>query len=790
MLYGCSPPLSSQDDYKAAVPSNTLFVAGGWDKKYSRIGRAWKDICGIAEYIELKNAGHALLVEEPEKVAAIISDFVDEKVSREEDNDVVPTTDDPTLTATSVQKEKEVTAAPIQLHQVGIMEYDSFSIDVGAAGNEKGVRGIGWGDSARLGNGKQLKRREGFIISLASRDGMAVGVGEVSPLKGLHKESLDEAECQLKLIKQSLESPSLEKRAEFNAERVLSFDGSLTLCTDAIFGLAGIDNMSAAPSVRSGLEMAILSVSSQLYGTLLPQAIAANYWQLPRSNVQTLFDQLPINGLITRGDTGSRESDQGRRSTSFPSVKVKVGDKESAKDANDLIWIKESSSLYRPSLKLRADANRAWDIDTAQVFTDKLRSAGGVFDAIEFIEEPIKALTVDGTWSFDAQVAALETFSNDGGLRYAIDESLADLAVKYNNDFEMIATELRKAFGGESVGQTSCAAFVLKPALLGLELSMQLAKLAQQEFRINPIFSSSFDSGIGLAYTAILAAVADNSPSYSTSLLARYSHGLGTFDMLGGDTLSPPFESYVNNDGLLNIPSLSRALYGLSLDEMSDRLPTYETAESTLQLQEPAVTSTESDSYLATTSSTSGRDITVSVSLPLPFSDRIASSRFTDLPQMSRWSPWLNSVTYLDESPGLTEWNLNIRGVKFSWKAKSHVLTSPKGIQWESISGLKNKGVVEFEPITDDSCIMKLKMSIIMPYILVSLFQGMPSVVQEFLQNKLLKWSLEMFRDVVKADLALERGDQELGDALFGAVEGRANALEEALKYHGCFDKE
>jgi uncharacterized membrane protein len=149
---------------------------------------------------------------------------------------------------------------------------------------------------------------------------------------------------------------------------------------------------------------------------------------------------------------------------------------------------------------------------------------------------------------------------------------------------------------------------------------------------------------------------------------------------------------------------------------------------------------------------------------------------------MSRWSPWLNSVTYLDESPGLTEWNLSIRGVRFSWRAKSEVLTNPKGIRWESTSGLKNRGVVEFEPTSDVSCIMKLKMSIIMPYILVSLFQGMPSVVQKFLENKLLKWSLEMFRDVVKADLALERGDQELGDALFGAVEGRANALEEALK--------
>jgi hypothetical protein len=306
---------------------------------------------------------------------------------------------------------------------------------------------------------------------------------------------------------------------------------------------------------------------------------------------------------------------------------------------------------------------------------------------------------------------------------------------------------------------------------------MQIAKLAQQEFQINAVFSSSFDSGIGLTYTSILAAVSDNSP-FGTDLV-KYSHGLGTFTMLCGDTLSPSFESYVNADGMLNVVSLSRALYGLSLDEMSDRLPVYDEVDSSTN--ESAIASVESESYLAKTSSTSGRDITVAVSLPLPFSDGIASSRFTDLPQMSRWSPWLNSVTYLDTA-GLTEWNLNIRGVRFSWKAQSQVLSKPKGIKWESISGLKNRGVVEFEPTSNDSCIMQLKMSIIMPYILVSLFQGMPSVVQDFLQNKLLKWSLEMFRDVVKADLALERGDNELGDALFGAVEGRANALEEALK--------
>ncbi|KAL9185802.1 hypothetical protein ACHAXT_003579 [Thalassiosira profunda] len=768
VLYGCSPSLAAQDDWKAAVPSRTLFVAGGLDKKYSRIGHSWREMQGIARYVEISNAGHALLVEEPEKVSTIISGFVTGEVVEEDgaEMDAIQRSrqESPKLQTKSVLTVEGDAAAPAQLHRVGILEYESFSITIGADDeSEKGVQGIGWGDSARPGS--EVKKREGFIISVASRDGMAVGVGEVSPLKGLHTESLEESERQLQLIKDALSSIDVERLPEFDASQVLSLDGSLTKCIDSIFDMASIEK---APSVSSGLEMAILSLSAQLYGMPLPQALAANGWEantLPRSS----FSQLPINGLVTRGEKSAKLGGK----ISFPSVKVKVGHRDSAEDALHLIQVKQSLNLR--NLKLRADANRAWDVESAQGFVDEFKRADeSALSSIEFIEEPIEQQIIDGEWSIDAQVTALEAFASKGGLKYALDESLADLAVARGADFDAIAADLRAAFG-ERAGQRSCAAFVLKPALLGLELSMQLAKLAQEEFQISPVFSSSFDSGIGLAYTAILAAVADNAP-YSTNV-ARFAHGLGTFDMLRGDTLSPPFESYVNKDGLLNVRSLSRALYGLSLDEMSDRLPTYESAST----GEPAVMSTESDSFLATTASTSGRDITVSVSLPLPFSDGVASSRFTDLPQMSRWSPWLNSVTYLDESPGLTEWNLNIRGVKFSWKAKSQVLAEPKGIAWESTSGLKNRGMVEFEPTSDDSCMMKLKMSIIMPYILVSLFNGIP-MVQEFLQNKLLKWSLEMFRDVVKADLALERGDQELGDALFGAVEGRANALEEALK--------
>ena len=53
--------------------------------------------------------------------------------------------------------------------------------------------------------------------------------------------------------------------------------------------------------------------------------------------------------------------------------------------------------------------------------------------------------------------------------------------------------------------------------------------------------------------------------------------------------------------------------------------------------------------------------------------------------------------------------------------------------------------------------------------------------MEDFLRNKIMKWSLEMFRDVVKGDLALEEGNLELGDALFGAVEGKASAIEATL---------
>lgn len=120
----------------------------------------------------------------------------------------------------------------------------------------------------------------------------------------------------------------------------------------------------------------------------------------------------------------------------------------------------------------------------------------------------------------------------------------------------------------------------------------------------------------------------------------------------------------------------------------------------------------------------------------------------------------------------------------FRWRATSTLLEVPyKGIQWESVSGLKNTGIVEFIPTSETTCLLKVRMAIITPRILSTLFKGTSVFFEDFLRNKLLKWSLEMFRDVVKGDLALEEGDVELGDALFSAVEGKACAIEATLSF-------
>lgn len=767
-----SPPRNNRDDWRYCTFGRTLFIAGELDSKYTEIGKALQRI-RRAQYEEIESSGHALLVEAPARVAELIVDFLNIDCSKaltkeplttdsmlyDLENEVVP--------AAILSSAKESGEAEGQIGQTPLwattadasdtidsVEFESFSIDlVDGDCNEKPVFGIGWGKNAEVNDSSKLSTRDGLLVQLVCTNGLEVGLGEISPLPGLHLESMDQAKREVELLQETLRNAKAESLPEFQAERILALDGSLGDLLKSLAQFAGIERF--LPSVHSGLEMALISLASQKVSFPVHQALIMKATQGTKSKSQS---SLPLCGLITRTSVAGLASiTSSIGQNSFPSFKVKVGHQDLNQDSSAMLRGFQRVDLSKGGLegRVRADANRAWNESQAIEFASALEGLDvHALEKIEFLEEPLSKVTNEsGDWSFEMQVSALERSYFRTAIPYALDESLADLAQSYNWRFKPLSDALEAAFTGSARG---CAAFVIKPALLGMELSLQIARLARTKLGIGAVFSSSFDSGLGLAHTAFLGHLADQ----MSSTTKTYPHGIGTYTMMGADTLTPPFGSYVNPNGILNIPSLSRALYGLSLEEMRDSFNS-----DALRVPKPSRKDRGSllgeETFEASTATSScGKEISVVVSLPLPFSAETACSRFTDLPSMSRWSPWISSVRYQGTE---TEWTINVRGIPLKWRATSQLVEDPfPGIQWQSVSGLNNRGIVEFvadELSTDpaNSCTMNVRMTIVTPRLLRPLFQGTSLFLEDFLRDKLLKWSLEMFRDVVKADLALER---------------------------------
>merc|ERR1712238_437071 len=164
------------------------------------------------------------------------------------------------------------------------------------------------------------------------------------------------------------------------------------------------------------------------------------------------------------------------------------------------------------------------------------------------------------------------------------------------------------------------------------------------------------------------------------------------------------------------------------------------------------------------------RVLSVSVSTDLPFSSSVAYDAFSDLPRSPSWMPWLRSVIYLDESISNnvtagsndgtssreTKWTMQWKGFNFSWNAISTKQERPNLIEWESTSGIRNKGTVEFIDKKDETCQMALTMSLVMPRLLIKLFNKFPSLLEKFFRDKMLADTLKRFRNVVmKEDLGI-----------------------------------
>ena len=160
--------------------------------------------------------------------------------------------------------------------------------------------------------------------------------------------------------------------------------------------------------------------------------------------------------------------------------------------------------------------------------------------------------------------------------------------------------------------------------------------------------------------------------------------------------------------------------------------------------------------------------LSVSTSLKLPFCADIAFSAFSDLPRQPSWSSWLHSVSYIYPTPDCTEsnvtytecgiplletkWIMKWKKISFSWKSKVTKIERPNLIQWESTSGLKNKGEIIFMDLKNaadpnEKALVSLTLSFVTPRIVTKLLRS--DVVSDFMQRKILMPTLENFRDVI-----------------------------------------
>ena len=822
VLRQCSPPRCRGDDWRSVVPEKTLFLCGDLDEKYSKLGDMWQDASPALSVEKMTGKGHALLVEGTGEISEAVKRFLSTDSKDDSNRPAMQQRrlsfnglDASRRVATGLKQEEgtdssgtidaqvEESASAESLEGIGSIEFEPFSIGLSDrnAKSNGSIQGIGWGETAKSRD--KAEPRQGFMIQVLSQDGTRVGIGEVSPLSGLHTETLGDAEDQLNTIAGGLSELEPEDVPLFDAEYIVRLTGGMSSYFDLLSSALGVSAL--LPSVRAGLEMAFISLAAQTLRMPIHKALTGSLKNCRKDSSFPSNPMLPLNGLITRGGESMQIVFEGSGNDSsgggndFESWKVKIGHQNSEADVSAISYAVQMIEASRNvgAGKIRADANRGFEEEEALKFASGLNALGrNVLDRFEYIEEPLKLKTPlgggEGKGLFGEHISRLERFYDLTSITYALDETVFDIAAHHEYKFDRIEKDL-KDLTSDTRG---CAALILKPSLLGLELSLQLAKLARKELGIGAVFTSSFDSGVGLAYTSFLATLSDSISGQQA--MAKYAHGLGTYCMLDEDCLSPPFESYVSQRGVLNVAPLSRAFYGLGLDELESlSISPLEAPPLSSSLEECIIYPSEvqsiggagasqiieSDCFEASTeTSRSGREISLFASLPLPFSADVACSRFTDLPQQPRWSPWISSVAYVADVDGETEWTLRIRGVTFRWRASSFLLEQPsKGIRWESNSGLKNTGVVEFIETSDSSCLMKVTMAIVVPRIVSSLFKGTSIFFEDFLRNKILKWSLEMFRDVVKGDLALEEGNSELGDALFGAVEGKASAIEATL---------
>jgi o-succinylbenzoate synthase len=225
----------------------------------------------------------------------------------------------------------------------------------------------------------------GYLLCVTDDHG-AKGWGDISPLMGLSRESLAEAEANLKDVSARMRG------------HVLPEDIGLLETLDPVLA-------HALPSVRCGCEMAALNLAAAVRGVPLCKLWTER--DVPAIKIASL--------LSGSTDVVVREASDAR-ANSATCAKLKVG---SLPLDEDIDRVRRVHEALGPDIRIRLDANRAWRLHEAVHF-----ALGVKHLPVDYVEEP-----VDMPFNIPA-------FFKETGMAVALDETLTDTPFSTWEKFE------------------------------------------------------------------------------------------------------------------------------------------------------------------------------------------------------------------------------------------------------------------------------------------------------------------------------------------------------------------
>jgi len=300
-----------------------------------------------------------------------------------------------------------------------------------------------------------------LLVILEDGEGHS-GIGETAPLPGLHAESVEEAAAQLHELAGQLEGAGIP-------EGCPALDGAFE---------TWLGGLNLHPSVRTGVEGAVLTLLADRAGKDLPHLLTNN----PAARVR-------INGLLDGDAAAVLEGAARLKKNGYTALKIKVGRRDATDETRFVAAVR---TLVGPTFALRLDANRAWDLTAARDFAARIAPAG-----IEYLEEPLR------------DSSDLEAFVADAPIPVALDETLLGFSPQAPPPLRGVA------------------ALILKSSVLGgYERSLAWARLARRK-RLAAVVSAAFPSAVGMSLDIAFAAALGDETAHGLGTSSTFAEDLG-----------------------------------------------------------------------------------------------------------------------------------------------------------------------------------------------------------------------------------------------------------------------